>query len=1420
MGLSSLSLKFNAVASRLMGLSAPSISTMAVDGTELVSGDNGFWATLGQIILNQLSDVVSLVADTLIQMVYAIGQWALVIIDFLFAFVRQFVGMNMDFDNIEDLAQGDLIFQFIFNENVLRIIRNLIIFGIVLLILFSIFAIIKSEYDYVTQHSDNSKGKILSNAMKSLFLMIFVPVVAIGSIIMSNAILKSLYLATSGGNTSMSMGTQIFLASSYDANAYRRYANNDLKIPITFNFDSINSNDVTTGYYTDGTVAEMESAIKEFKNQSVWSRGFTTYLMFATNAFLNMSDLDEMDRAYEKNGKVSPYHDVYDEGIFTRAEQYYIMADVIEYAMKKNTAIYFKTIEEVYESYEKIPANLRGKDYASNPISKSGDSYTVSVRYDGDSSISKFVHEKGKTDEAKGAVFVIALEKTIVVNEGKTNEKTYSYYYPLINGKNDFATDYYSGTGNVVIAKGLFEEGKNPTAIKEDDGVVQFYRDDLNIPMLADLFPKISYEMPAGSFEDLGTKLLKGAFTALTGVDISQFIPYVYFSVDFFHMFTKKSYVISDLDNGRMKLNYSFTSKDFDMKNVYKLGSFNIVIFAIACVLLLGILIKILFGVIYRVLDITMLAIMYPTVLSTIPIDDGSRFQSWVKQFATKIVSIYAVVVGINLVLLLVPIASHIKIFTKSDFIKISNGGKLYEWGAMATAEIYNRISDILFMLVAFSSIDPIIRILNDYAGENGYKKKDKKDKKKDYSSKIMEDGDKAVNDLKSSVNRLGNVVTGKFIVDAGKEVLETASQMALPGVQVVAGAAKSIQDNVDKFTGKKVQKETLKHVMENVGLATDKGSGQSSDQPSEEKDNSNDQSDADEKNEATETKEGLEDATQGNDSTVDDLKNQEVMNEGGSETSREEVEDKKEKEDASEQKGDAQAQGGKNETSTEGTSSQTENSGTETPEASGEGGTTENSRTSSGGANNSGLDGENIGKNDDLMEETETSENNEAPSDGEENNTDNAGTDNTETENEDGSDNPETSGTNTENGGETSNGDADDNLEAPSDGGGSDDSETFDDGDGNEDQYMQGNVELTDKNNPDGSLNPDENDDLKNEMGSQIPSEEEFKAIDPNEFTGKSKSLAGKVAGYAGGLALRTVATTAKLAGRLTLAVGKLAVGLTKTALKMTTRLVKASWGSLVNLAKQRESGKSNYTDALFGLTGAMAQTLGVGVAGLTKTGLQFAGNVTKASAKAVKGYAGNVFYPTKKNAKLKGLNSDAGSETTENGETEQNDKNQTGENNTNNENSQTNTDDSNKKDELKSEENDNDKKDEPQTKTDGKNDETKNNSSNKNGKQKNNNKTNQNKGGQTTSVSEGSNGVNVVVNVNDNPLAYSVVDKKAKDSGVDISVTKETENKGDDSTEDEQPQNPENEQPQTPTDKNSPDNGKPNNDGNSQQT
>ena len=807
MKFSTIGLKFGMIASKLMGISSVSNSNkVCASGTDVLNGDSVL-ETIWLVFRNSFLDLLSVIYETIVRIVYMIGHWMLTIIDFIFIFIRQMVGMNSDFTSLEDLSNSDMIFQFVFNDTVLRIMRGMLALGIVLLILFCIFAIIKSEYEFITQNSSNSKRGILISTAKALFLMAFVPVVAIGGIIMSNAILRSLYVATSRGETSLSIGSQIFVASTYSANAYRRYADRNLKIPITFNFSEIKDTDNVYEYDTSGTIKEMDEALKDFKGQSVWTRGYKTFLMFESNGFLEMDNVDSLDRVYDKRGEKSPYHDVYDDGLFTRREQYYIMADVVEYSVMKNKAVYFKSAQEVYESffevYEILPDSSKNIMESYLPITKNEEEgvYNFSVHYRGDSETTQYSHKKNAHDEAQDAVFIIAVEKHIEF-EGKT----YSYFYPLLNGQDGFATDYYQVTSQPVIAKGMFEDGEHPTAIREKDGIIEFYRDDMNIPMLADFFPKISYEMPEGAFESLGIKILKGTFSALTGVDPSQFIPYVYFSVDIFNLFTKTTNAIVKLDGGLMKVDYNFSSRQFDQANVYKFSDINLIIFIFASVLMIGILLKVLFGIAFRTLDIFLLILTYPAVLFTLPLD-GSRFKSWTKTFVQKLISIYAVVIGINIILILVPITSGVDLFTVAEIEQAIGLGQL---GSSVTADFLNMFFHFFMLLVALSSIDGFIKTLASFVGSG--------------SENPVSEGSTVVNDLKELPKKVGNVVSGKVFIDAGKEAVATATALALPGSAIAGEAVKSVANFVGHKKSKNDHGKSMLDRFQNIGNTVDAG--------------------------------------------------------------------------------------------------------------------------------------------------------------------------------------------------------------------------------------------------------------------------------------------------------------------------------------------------------------------------------------------------------------------------------------------------------------------------------------------------------------------------------------------------------------------------------------------------------------------
>ena len=820
----SFSLKVSSVLSSVMGFSSPA-NQIAGIGPNSVDGPNNFFETIFIILIHTVKDFFEYSIETTIKLVYAIVKWALTAIDFLFILIRQMIGMNGDFSDTDSLTESDMIFKFVFNDNVIDVIRAMLGYAILLIILFSIFAIVKSEYDFAINGGSNSKKQVLSNALKSLFLMVLVPLLFIGGVILSTAIGKTIYIATAGGMDTM-LGPQIFTASTYDSNLYRRYARENYKIPITFSFDEISDKDNVNGWGTDGDVAELDQALKAFNSSDAWNRGMTTFLMFYTDGFLLQTDVDKIswkeDGGFLVKNEETSYNFSFDRGIFTCKDQYSMMADVLDFGVKTETKFYYKTPEQLHESivesgtYTKMPVQeveVYGKLFKDDLTNAAAitDKTDVYVKYPAFEKTHKLVHTEGARSESEGAVYVLCTEKNIY---DKDNNTIYSYYFPVLhysgekvavspildadeNVKGEEFKDY-----NLVIAKGLFNEEGYPTAIKEEDGVIKFYRDDLNIPAIADFFPTISYEMPEGAFENPAISLIKKGVQAVTGVDVTQFIPYIYYNIDIFNLFTKKTYDIVTLTDGFLKVNYSFTQDGYVMTNLYDMIDINLVVLLFASVTIIGMLLKILFGVAHRVMDVTLLAITYPAVLSTYPLDNGKRFQTWTTVVLQKILSIYGVIVGVNFILLLIGALEDMSVFDPEDFDIVNIHI------ASFTAGFINSVIRLLFMLVAFTMLESTVGLI-----ENLFSGQETHDKKRNIApSGILSDGAQTVNDLKRVPALVGSVVSGHIFMDIGKKALSSVSTM-IPGGAAVKEVSDLTKHKIDQHKANKEIKNTKEQI-------------------------------------------------------------------------------------------------------------------------------------------------------------------------------------------------------------------------------------------------------------------------------------------------------------------------------------------------------------------------------------------------------------------------------------------------------------------------------------------------------------------------------------------------------------------------------------------------------------------------------
>ena len=175
------------------------------------------------------------IGNALMWVIVSMMRFILNFIDFMQYFVKHLIGLDYwDGEvSLETIGDSDVIFKFLYNENVQKVFRYMIGVFVVLLIVFSIIAIVKNEYAVATETEKASNEPIIvfRRAGKAILMVVLVPVLLLFGLISSNAILASLVKAFNVNNR-ISLGNQIFVASAYEANRYRIYADENLRYSV------------------------------------------------------------------------------------------------------------------------------------------------------------------------------------------------------------------------------------------------------------------------------------------------------------------------------------------------------------------------------------------------------------------------------------------------------------------------------------------------------------------------------------------------------------------------------------------------------------------------------------------------------------------------------------------------------------------------------------------------------------------------------------------------------------------------------------------------------------------------------------------------------------------------------------------------------------------------------------------------------------------------------------------------------------------------------------------------------------------------------------------------------------------------------------------------------------------------------------
>ncbi len=241
---------------------------------------------LGDFVVNLALKIMSFIPQ-LFYMIFACIAQICDVVQLLF---RLLAGIDDSVVYINDSIMGvqggvkhNFVVDILTSRLVLGTFTKMVVVALILLIIFTFVAIIKSEYS--TEGAQNSKGKIIGKSLKALFTFLFIPFICIVGVVISNGVLDAIDGAT-GGSSGVTISGKIFVASAYGSNRIRtgEYtdSNEALKAGLAdFNVlyncsSSAVAADQVDAWFGDGRTVKVEGNTNASPSEfSIWGNLFT-----------------------------------------------------------------------------------------------------------------------------------------------------------------------------------------------------------------------------------------------------------------------------------------------------------------------------------------------------------------------------------------------------------------------------------------------------------------------------------------------------------------------------------------------------------------------------------------------------------------------------------------------------------------------------------------------------------------------------------------------------------------------------------------------------------------------------------------------------------------------------------------------------------------------------------------------------------------------------------------------------------------------------------------------------------------------------------------------------------------------------------------------------------------------------------------
>ncbi len=420
-----------------------------------------------------------------------------------------------------------------------------------------------------------------------------------------------------------------------------------------------------------------------------------------------------------------------------------------------------------------------------------------------------------EVDEANGDVFVICTfdeERRVFIPFMMSNKQYASYEHEpkdednkawaqKYNFRSSFTEYYVTGDTNKqdaffpVIAKGLITSDGKPTAIRERNGNIEYYRDDIKIHNVTDIGLSNYYiSVDQVPVHHTAMSYLFNSFTKLvTGKTliehVAQKIPRVAAHSNINFCYGVEHNTLARSYGGANAISFNFDKSACpEMEFFYSLEQMNILILLIGVVALTNALFKALWGIIGRMFDITVLFVLGPAVISTITLSSATRdkddkekinentnqiYTRWSQTITDKVVSVFAYAIGFNVFFIVVPILSQMTLFeSNSVFASLPILKNV-------SVHFLNEIARLIFLVAAAYLVKRTPGIFAAITRTNNG----------------FDEGANIYSRVKNTVATAGDFLSGRYALDKLEAAKETAVN-SIPGIEAAKKVAGKVKEH------------------------------------------------------------------------------------------------------------------------------------------------------------------------------------------------------------------------------------------------------------------------------------------------------------------------------------------------------------------------------------------------------------------------------------------------------------------------------------------------------------------------------------------------------------------------------------------------------------------------------------------------